>query len=892
MNKPFLRILKWSAGIIFGLFLLITACLYIFKDKIIGIVVAEVNKTLNVPVAVKNVDLAFWGSFPNLSVDFNEVFIKDAFPNRKLEDTLLYSDCIRLKFNPIDLWNKNYHVKAVQIYPGTLKIKINHKGEGNYNIFKTDTTQKNVDFELKLNAIKLEDFRISYTNKVIHQYYITTISESELSGDFSATNHRLNANGEMLIKKIRNGHVTLIKNKTLDYNFGIDVNGEKGTVSLNQALVNLSGLPFEINGLINSDSLKFNVKSKNIDLSELVNKLSLDEMDNIKKFNGSGDVSFNLDIIGSTASDDALAVNCSFGISEGALTEPNENIRIKNIKLEGKYSNEGGPENEFLELKNVSFKTAGGPFRGNVRLNNFESPVIKGKVYGTVDLQVAHAVINFPKVDQISGATQVNAEFSLKQNANTEEIEVKKCNGDVFMKHLYLKMKGDKRTFENINGNIFLRGNEAGIDNTSLKVGSTDLRVDGLFKNIFDYLNSKRPLQTEVEIESNYLKVEDLGTTTKKEKVEGERFFVLPNDILGSINLTVGTLQYENHRFEHILGKMNIQNHRLHFPQISLVNAEALISGALIIEENTPEVFTIITQVATKNLRFKQMFKEWNNFEQQVITSNNISGRAEADLYFFAPFDLRSGIVLKAIESRLNLRVFDGHLKNVPSFKDITESLKTNSGKLILGKKNIYLLEEKLKDISFQTLENTIIIKNGIVNIPKMHIGSSALDMDVSGVHSFDKKIDYRFGFRLRDLIKAEKDAEFGEVIDDGTGIKIFMRMHGTLDKPLIEWDKTSRKEQAKQNREEAKRDAKSILKSEFGFFKNDTTVKEYKPQEIPKEDLKIHFGPTTKEEFNDVKKQKKDSKLKRTLKNWKDQQNQEDEDDFKVNKGAGISGF
>jgi hypothetical protein len=206
----------------------------------------------------------------------------------------------------------------------------------------------------------------------------------------------------------------------------------------------------------------------------------------------------------------------------------------------------------------------------------------------------------------------------------------------------------------------------------------------------------------------------------------------------------------------------------------------------------------------------------------------------------------------------------------------------------VIGKKNIDLLEQKLKDISFQTLENTIMIKNGIINIPKMKIGSSALDMDVSGMHSFENEIDYRFAFRFRDLLNAEKDSEFGEVLDDGTGIKIYMRMYGTLDRPIIEWDKTSRKEQAKQNREEAKKDAKAILKSEFGFYKNDSTVKQYVPEEVPKEDLKIHFGPATKEEFNEVKKQKKDSKLKKTLQNWKDQQKQEDDEGFKVGKGGG----
>ena len=349
------------------------------------------------------------------------------------------------------------------------------------------------------------------------------------------------------------------------------------------------------------------------------------------------------------------------------------------------------------------------------------------------------------------------------------------------------------------------------------------------------------------------------------------------------MKLTVGTLRYEQHIFSNILGKMQIQKRRLHFPQLSLVNAEALVSGALVIEEKLPEIFTITAQVATKNLKFKPLFKEWDNFEQSVLTDQNISGRAEAELYFYAPFDLRSGIIMKSIDAKLDLRVYDGQLKNVSSFNDITQSLKTSSGKLVLGKKNIDLLEQKLGSISFNTLENSILIKDGILRIPKMHIGSTALDMDVSGTHSFENEIDYRFIFRFRDLMQNERDSEFGQVIDDGTGIKMYMRMHGTLDNPIIEWDNTSRKEQAKENREQAKQDAKSILKSEFGLFQKDTSVKVYVPKDVPKEDLKIQFGPATKQEFNEEKKQKKDSKLKKTLDGWKQQQEQEEKAGFKV---------
>ena len=110
------------------------------------------------------------------------------------------------------------------------------------------------------------------------------------------------------------------------------------------------------------------------------------------------------------------------------------------------------------------------------------------------------------------------------------------------------------------------------------------------------------------------------------------------------------------------------------------------------------------------------------------------------------------------------------------------------------------------------------------------------------------------------------------------------MRMYGTLDDPIIEWDQKSRKEASKENREEAKKDAKSILKSEFGLFKNDTTVKIYVPKDVPQEDLKIQFGPATKTELKEEQKKiKKDSKLKKTLQNWKDQQKKEEEEGFKI---------
>lgn len=500
--------------------------------------------------------------------------------------------------------------------------------------------------------------------------------------------------------------------------------------------------------MVSPDSLEFTVQSKNIQLTQLVNEFSLDAEKDLKAFKGSGKVDFHLALAGALSAVDPIGVNADFSIHNGKLTEPEHGLNIQDIQLSGKYSNTGA-EGEYISMKNVRFRTAGGPFSGELELREFDQPKVDGNAKGNVDLGLIHAIFHLPSIDDIQGNLGIQTDFKLTTNS-AGELEVDQCSGQLALKNIFLKLTDDKRQFSHVNGRLFLRGNEAGIENTALRLGASDVKLNGIFGNIFPYINGKGALKTSILLESNYLNLEDLGSTSKEMKIESGQVYSLPDNIQGEINLQIEKLRYGKHTFEHLISKMNIEHRRLHFPQMSLVNAEALLSGALIIEEREPENFMLTTQIAGKNLKFKPLFKEWENFDQTVIREQNISGRAEANLFFRAPFTLAKGISYAGIEAKLDLKVYNGHLKNVESFKDITESLKTKSGKLVLGKENIALLEEKLKDVDFQTMENSIYIKNGQVEIPKMTIRSTALDMDVSGRHSFNDEIDYRFAFRLR----------------------------------------------------------------------------------------------------------------------------------------------
>ena len=270
--------------------------------------------------------------------------------------------------------------------------------------------------------------------------------------------------------------------------------------------------------------------------------------------------------------------------------------------------------------------------------------------------------------------------------------------------------------------------------------------------------------------------------------------------------------------------------------------------------------------------------------------AENIEGSAGLKLTFRGLFDLQTGLEYPSVTSNMELLISNGNIKNASIMDDISKSIKDSPAKYVLGKKNLQTLEKRLKSISFETLKNTITIKNSVVTIPKMLISSSVLDMNVSGTHTFDNDIDYRFDFKFRDLKESNQDSEFGEIIDDGTGFRMFLKMYGSLENPTLEWDKEQQKKSAQEYRQEEKKQIKEMLKTEFGAFKNDTTVEEYVPEEKPQEDLKINWEPTkndpeTKdslapksEKIKEEKPKKKQSKLKKALEKLKEQQKKEAE--------------
>lgn len=876
-KERWLKGIKWTT-ISIGLFLAsITLAVYLFQDRICNAVLNEVGKQFKEPVYFESADVTFWATFPNLAINLNEVKINDAFPNVKSQGKLLSAERIRMVFNPWDLWRENYHIRVVELKNGALNLRTSHTGATNYNIIRPSEDTASNPLKVKISSFRALNFEVNYSNAADQQNVKSSLEEMTFDGKINDMKFTLNAKGKFHLKQIQSGQVVLVKNKPVRVDLSLNIDALKGKVEFPTSKVLISEIPFSLGGIYEPDSMDVRLSASSLPLAEVVNKLSIENMQKeIEAYKGKGTVNFSL-ALSSNKARPRTNIDCHFSVKNGYLREPIKNTNISHLSLSGSYCSNGIPEKDRLTLTDVRFVSIAGPFKGSLTINNFVKPTLKGRVKGGLDLAMVNKLYKNQYLERIKGLAKLNTEFDLQLE---DDVKVKRINGDLTLKNVWFKAKNDHRIFENINGNFALNESQVHIQKATLAINSSDVQLDGSFSNVYNYLSDKGNLFVDCAIHSQNIHVEDLGKTTKEEKQENlEKQFVLPRNIEGKVALNTQKLTYENHHFEQIEGILNIKEGILSFPSISLHNGGADIFGNLSIEEDAPEYLLISAQLNTNNLRFSPMFKEWNNFDQEVITAHQISGNAQAEVNFFAPFNLVGGIDLKEMKVSAHVKVVEGSLKNVKAIEDIASSLKTNAGKLLIGKKNIENFERNLKDISFNTLENTFYIQHGILTIPNMRLESNAMSLELSGTHSFEQQIDYRIKFDLRELLGEDRDSEFGTVIDDGTGTKIYLRMHGHLDSPSIEWDQSSRKQEVKEQLVHEKETIKSILKTEFGAFKKDTTVKEIKETKEAKELVKIKFNNPKEDKKEASPKDQagtpKESKVKSKLNQWKLEQNQ-----------------
>lgn len=793
--------------------------------------IAELNKQLTVKVMLHSVDISGLANFPNIGVRFHNLRVdqsKQAFPGH-----LVKAGSLTVVVNAWDLINGKNTIQKLQLQNGEIQIYEDEFGN-NYSIFKTDSSQTDssseTHFTIDLKKIDLKNVRLVYESKVNNQSLNCFIEDSKAKAKLDDEHMQLAINGTTVFDHLESEGTEYLLGKRIQMDLDLDVNQKINSYYANKAELVVDGLPLSLSGSAllqdNNPNLDLEFNSEGANIKGLIALLPKDLALGLSSWNSNGMLDIKGTLKGVISAMQFPKTDIQFKINNGQLRNEKYRVEVGSLSLSGHLTNNNKPSIDALalDIDLREFKTKRSSLKGNISVKSFASPNTAFKLKGHMYLDDLNALI--PQFNIQQGKIQLNTEGTLVWDEKAKNFNYPRSAffGDIELTGLDLKTDGIK--LENIAASGRLKGRDWNNVKLTGRVQSSDVDFKG---SIRDWATGAMASKTGRALINGDLKVgkfdldefmPEVNQETAEVMIEaaprvyrGERMLDIGWD--ADLDLTAESFTYGEMFFEQIGAEVQLRKNRIVIPALKLKAME----GSARIKTSFEQEGGFVSwggNFYLDQIRIDEFFRQFDDFGQSEITHKHLSGLLTSECDLYMQFDHLWNALTKDLVLLTKLNIKNGELKGYKPLESLSSFVEV----------------EDLRHIKFSELKNVIRIEDETIHIPTMSIKNSALNMDISGTHTFENVIDYKLQLSLTELlakksgwIKERKRKELESV--RGGGMKTYVLITGTVDDPKVRFDK---KAVTKKIKEEAKAERKK-------FFKN--LKKEIRGERIESEDTK-----------------------------------------------------
>lgn len=846
-KKHIKKVLKYALISLGSLIVLFFATCFIivffYEQEIKDYIVAAINKNLRTEIKVDQINFTLLKKFPDASVEFSSVLMRSTKDLRKADfkdyktDTLLSAKKIFLQFNILDIFNKRYKLKKIQIEKGRICLFADNSGRDNFHFWKPDKSSDTSSFQLKLKKITFKDIQFLFVDKAKK---ITLSAHSKyfvLSGDFSSDSYAMSTSGELFADKFTMDDVNFIKSEDLSVDLNLKVHNNEFLIE--KGLLKVADFKLAISGKIKIDkknSIDLFIKGKDIDIQSFISLLP-DKYSRFKEdYDSEGNFYFETHILGTPDSVNFVHLETKFGIKNGTVSKNDSKLKLTDVCLEGMYSNgiENTATSSFLKLDNFKAAIGTSKISGIFLLQNFNHYKIDFNAIADIKLNEAQDFFHFDTIQSIDGTMKANVKFSGNINNpkkfSTEDFRNSVSSGTLILEKVNLNLKNQPVHYTGINGIFTFDNNDLEINSLQLKVQDNDFTIHGMLRNVLCYfMIPDQKYSVEGDVRCSKLNVGQLlreNSSNSKTDIK----VILPEDISFNVSLDVKDFVFDKFNAKNVVSYVSYNSHTFTIENISFQTLQGNLSGSATITQNAAENLLIKMNSKLQNIDIQNLFTVFNNFGQNFIQDKNLKGLVTAEVNLSSEWKNNLTCDMKKLVVVSNVVINNGELNDFKPMEELARFVDLN----------------ELKNIRFSEIKNDIFIKDEKITIPQMDINSSAMNVTLSGEQTFDSKIDYRLKVLLSDVLfkkagKSKKEnEEFGVIEDDGLGRKsLYLIISGTTDNFKIRYDTKKVKENIKEAVKEEKMNLKNILNEEFGLFKKDSAMIIAKKKKEEEEKLK-----------------------------------------------------
>jgi len=832
------RILLIATSVIALLLIAGVLIVYFFEDKIIRYAIAEINDNLNTKIEVQEIHLSLWKKFPQASLAFKQVSC-DEISDQKDKAKLLKAQSIYLSFNVWDIFSGNYTFKHIDIENASLYLRIDKNGKNNFSILKKNEKMKSSSSEsFRFNRIGLKNIHLDFENRQRDQSIRLLIVSSKMSGQLSEQKHKAAIVSSIFIEQLKMGDIDLLQNTNVKLNIRFENNSKEQLLSVKNAEISIENLQVNGSGIVKTDSTGFidiQLSGKKINIQSFISLLPGEWKKFEDEYKSKGEFYLQMSVKGNTSKGYTPDINMNFGIRDGQVTYKPSGHQMNNIQLAGMYQSSQNAKNRQLSVSSFQGQLKQSSIKGTLTYTWAKNNSLAFTTQSIIHLSELHNFLPIPGISSMDGLMEVNANFSGETTDNhpftIHDYQRSSLSGNAFLKGVSIVPEEKKHVFTKISGKLEFSNSNAKLIEVSGMLGSSDITLNGTLENLPAYLFlPDAPLQIRANLHANHFILHELLTDDNHKKSSQSKWKAeLPDRVDLSLILTMNRLTFNKFEAKQISGAANFKNQYL-----SVDNLQMQAFGGNTTLRGTARMITDSTMLITcqsvlSKIQLQRLFYECDNFGQKSIIDENIGGKLDASIKLSVEFNQQLVARLSTLQVIADLTIHEGEIKNLTSLESLSKFIRV----------------EELKHIRFATLTNQIIIENETIRMPEMNILSSAININLSGTHTFDNIIDYRFNVLLKDLLaqkfkRNRNQEEFGEIIEDeNSGARLYLKMTGPANDPKVSYDGKSVREKMKEDMKKEKQNLKQILHEEFGWFKKDSTIQKSTPFPTEKKEKK-----------------------------------------------------